>query len=353
MRAAVLHGPRDVRVEDVAAPSPGVGEALVRVRMVGVCGSDVPRVLGDEAHFYPLVLGHEIAGEVVGIGPGEDATLLGKRVAVAPLIPCHVCLQCRAGRYAQCPDYSFIGSRRDGGMAELLVAPTRNLTPVADHVSFRDIAFFEPSTVALHGVWLASVQAGEDVVILGAGTIGLFVVQWVKILGAGRVAVVDVNPARLATATALGADATFDARDGDVRSELRDWQGGHGFGSTFETAGQNATMALALELAGPHSTVCFIGTSHTDLRFDRATFELINRKELTLTGSWMSYSAPFPGDEWSLTAACVADGRLRVVDTLVHGVFGLDRVLEVFGLFEQPGALTGKVLFVPSPSTPE
>lgn len=349
MKAAVLHGQRDIRVEEIPTPVPGPGEALVRVRLTGVCGSDIPRVLSDGAHFYPLVLGHEIAGEVAAVGEGVDAALVGKRVAVAPLLPCHECEHCRLGHYSQCPNYSFIGSRVNGGLAEFLVAPVLNLTVVADTVPFRDVAFFEPSTVALHGVRHVGFTAGQDVIVLGAGTIGLFTMQWVRILGAARVAVVDVNPARLATATALGADATFDSTDAGFLAAVRDWQGGTGFGHVFETAGQNATMSLAFQLAAPHAGVCFIGTSHADLRFDHATFELMNRKEFRLTGSWMSYSAPFPGPEWSLTAECVADGRLRITDELVHGIFPLEEVMTAFELFEQPGAVTGKLLFAPNP----
>jgi L-iditol 2-dehydrogenase len=271
-------------------------------------------------------------------------------VAVAPLLPCHECPQCLRGHYAQCPNYSFIGSRVNGGLAQYLVAPVRNLTVVADSVSFRDAAFFEPSTVALHGIRHLGFTAGEDVIVLGAGTIGLFAMQWVKILGAARVAVVDVNPARLATAASLGADATFDAQEPGFIDAVRTWQGGAGFGYAFETAGQNATMTLAFQLAAPHAGVCFIGTSHADLAFDHATFELMNRKEFRLTGSWMSYSAPFPGPEWSLTAECVADGRLRITDDLVHDTFELSEVMTAFELFEQPGAVRGKLLFAPNSS---
>ncbi len=346
MRAAVLHGQRDVRAEDVPAPAPGPGQVLVRVAFTGVCGSDIPRVLSDGAHSYPIILGHEIAGVVSSVGEGVPSELVGRRVAVAPLVPCHDCEQCRAGRFAQCPNYSFIGSRQDGGMAEYVVAPAVNLTVVSDFVSLRDIAFFEPSTVALHGIRQAAMTPGTDVAVLGAGTIGLFTLQWAKILGASRVVAVDVNPARLATATALGADAVFDAREHDA-AFIRTWQGGTGFGHVFETAGQNATMSLAFQLAGVQSGVCFIGNSHADLTFDHGIFELMNRREFHLTGSWMSYSAPFPGDEWRLTADAVADGRLRILDEMVHGTYPLDDVVAAFDLFTRPGAVTGKILFEP------
>ena len=150
MKAAMLHGQRDVRAEEVPTPTPGPGQVLVRVAFTGVCGSDIPRVLSDGAHYYPIILGHEIAGVVSSVGPGVASELVGRRVAVAPLVPCHDCDHCRAGRFAQCPNYSFIGSRQDGGMAEYVVAPAANLAVVADSVPLRDIAFFEPSTCLLY-----------------------------------------------------------------------------------------------------------------------------------------------------------------------------------------------------------
>jgi len=231
-------------------------------------------------------------------------------------------------------------------MAEYVVAPAANLAVVADSVPLRDIAFFEPSTVALHGIRQAAMTPGQDVAVLGAGTVGLFTLQWAKILGASRVVAVDINPARLATATALGADAVFDVHEHDAAS-IRSWQGGSGFGHVFETAGQNATMSLAFQLAGVQAGVCFIGNSHADLTFDHRIFELMNRREFHLTGSWMSYSAPFPGDEWRLTADAVADGRLRILDEMVHGTYALDDVVAAFDLFTRPGAVTGKILFEP------
>lgn len=348
MKAAVLREQRDVAVAEIPTPEPGPGEALIRVHRTGVCGSDIPRVLSDGAHFYPLVLGHEIAGEVAGLGEGVDPVLLGRRVAVAPLLPCQVCEQCAAGRFAQCPNYSFIGSRVNGGLAEYLCAPVANLTVVADDVPYTSIAFFEPSTVALHGLLHSGFTGGGDVAILGAGTIGLFALQWARILGAARVAVVDVNPNRLQTATELGADAVFNTTEAHFADEISAWQGGTGFHQVFETAGQGATMNIAFKLAGIHATVCFIGNSHADLTFDHSTFELMNRKEFTLTGSWMSYSGPFPGKEWALTAECVADGRLRIPGELIHAVFGLDEVMPAFQLFETPGAVNGKILFAPT-----
>lgn len=347
MRAAVLHGPRDLRFDEVPTPEPGPGEVLIRVGAVGVCGSDVPRVLADGAHFYPIVLGHEFAGEVVEVAPGSDPGLVGTRAAVAPLVPCLTCEDCQRGDYALCRRYTFIGSRRAGGLAELVAVPAANLVPIADEVDDVQGALFEPSTVALHGLLVADLRGGEHVAVLGVGTVGAFAVQWARLLGARSVTAIDIDPARLELALRLGADAALDARDPDVAARALALTGGRGFRYVLETAGRNATMALSFRLVAGKGTVCYIGTEHRDVSFDRDLFEQLNRKEFVLTGSWMSYSAPFPGREWTATSAYFADGRLRVVDGMLDGTYPLADAAAQLARFGVPGDVSGKVIFLP------
>jgi len=352
MKAAVLHATNDIRFDEVDTPVPGPGDVLVRVGAVGVCGSDIPRVLGDAAHYYPVILGHEFAGEVVGLGRDVTSVAVGARVAVAPLVPCMACADCQRGDYALCRSYTFIGSRDPGAFAEYVRVPVRNLVPLPAGVSDVQGAFFEPSTVALHGLRVADYRPGADVLVLGAGTVGAFAVQWAKLLGARTVTVLDIDANRLAVAERLGASAVLDSRDPDVVAKARALTGGKGFGYVVETAGQNATMALAFDLVAGKGTVCFIGTSAKDVAFGHALFEQLNRKEFRLTGSWMSYSAPFPGSEWTATADYFARGLLRLDDALLHGTYPLSAAAEVFGLFATPGAVTGKVMFLPQAPVP-
>ncbi|MBT7121835.1 MAG: alcohol dehydrogenase catalytic domain-containing protein, partial [Clostridia bacterium] len=127
MKALVLHKKGDLRLDEVEKPSPNENEVLLRVKAAGICGSDIDRVIHGGVYSFPLIPGHEFAGQVEQVGAGVDPNLVGKRAAVFPLIPCKKCPSCEIGQYAQCEDYDYIGSRRNGAFAEYVVAPAANL----------------------------------------------------------------------------------------------------------------------------------------------------------------------------------------------------------------------------------
>ena len=346
MKAAVLHANEDLRYEEYPAPAPGEGEVLIKVRATGICGSDVPRVLHNGAHYYPIVLGHEFSGDVVETGAGVSSVKAGDRVTAAPLIPCHQCADCQRGDYSQCRNYSFIGSRVQGSFAEYVKAPEKNVVKFGDAVSYEQGAMFEPCTVALHGLMRLPYRGGEDVAVLGGGTIGLFTAQWARIFGARRVAVFDIDNESLAQAGRLGADAAVNTKDPDFMQRALDLTGGRGFGFVYETAGADATMSLAFKLAANKAGVCFIGTPTRDLTLPPKLLENMLRKEFMLTGSWMSYSAPFPGKEWDLTAHFFAAGGLKY-EGMVFRTFPLSQAAEAFMLYRNPSGVKGKVLLLP------
>ena len=346
LKAGVLHAKDDMRYEEIDTPIVGDYDVLVRVKATGICGSDIPRVIGDAAHNYPIVLGHEFSGIVEMTGKCVTNVRVGDRVAGVPLIPCLKCDDCQRGNYSQCKHYSFVGSRQNGSFAEFVKVPEKNVVKFLDSVSFEQGAFFEPSTVALHGLNCADFRGGEDVAILGGGTIGIFTAQWAKIFGAKRVFVFDIDNDRLALAKKLGADVTINTLDADFKEQVNNLTNGKGFGFVYETAGVDITMKLAFELAGNKSHVCFIGTPTKDLTFTPKLFENMNRKEFKLTGSWMSYSAPFPGKEWLLTAHFFSTGALKFDDSLIFKKFPLENIKEAFDMYKTPGAVKGKLLIV-------
>lgn len=337
MKAGVLFQKGEIRYSDFPTPVAGDGEVLVKVKMTGICGSDVPRVLGDEAHYYPIVLGHEFSGEIVEIGAGVSGLEVGDRVSGAPLVPCMKCADCQKGNYSLCKHYSFIGSREQGSFAEYVKLPAVNAIRFDPSVSFEQGAFFEPSTVALHGIRCADYRGGKDVLILGGGTIGLFTMQWARIFGAKSVTVVDISDSRLSLAKTLGADRIVNTS----RETLEE----NRFDFVFETAGQPATMNQAFAAAANRAQLCFIGTPHKDLSFTWKQWELMNRKEFHLTGSWMSYSAPFPGEEWELTAHYFKTGQLKFDESLIFQKFSMRDIDKAFALFEKC-PVGGKVMLV-------
>ena len=315
MKAAVVHGIKDVRYEEIETPKAEPGKVLIKVKYTGICGSDVPRVNAGACHYYPNVLGHEFSGVVEEVGEGVISVKKGDRVAGVPLVPCMKCADCQKGNYSLCKHYSFIGSREFGSFAQYVSVPEKNAVKFDDAISFEQAAFFEPATVALHGLKRVSYQGGKQVAILGGGTIGMFTMQWAKIYGAKSVTVFDINPARLELAKRLGADYVIDTREENF-------------------------MEQAMALTG----VCFIGTPTKELSFSVKEWENMNRKEFTLTGSWMSYSAPFPGEEWELTAHYFKTGELKFDESFIYKKFPLSQSAKAFHLFEIPGEVKGKIL---------
>lgn len=346
MKAAVVCGNEDVRYMDYEEPQVQPGMVKVKVRVSGICGSDIPRVLHHGVHFYPIVLGHEFSGDVVEVGEGVTKVRVGDRVSGAPLLPCMECEDCRKGNYSLCRHYSFIGSRQQGSNGDYVVIPEKNAVVFDSSVSYEQGAMFEPSTVALHGLFQNDYRGGELVAVLGGGTIGLFTMQWAKIFGAKKVVVFDISQKRLELAKRLGADETICSLEEDYMEQAGRITEGAGFGYVFETAGQTATMEAAFLLAANKASVCFIGTPHKELTFSPAVWEQMNRKEFKLTGSWMSYSAPFPGREWELTAHYFATGQLRFDPALIFQKFPMSRAQEAFQLFKEPGKVKGKILLV-------
>lgn len=346
MKAAVLHANEDLRYEEYKTPVVSAGMVKVRVRATGICGSDVPRVLNNGAHFYPVVLGHEFAGDVVDIGDGVANIKIGDTVSGVPLIPCLKCPDCQQGNYSLCKHYSFIGSREQGSFGDYVVIPALNAVKYDPAIPYVQAAMFEPSTVALHGTMLADYKGGEAVAILGGGTIGIFTMQWAKIYGAKKVVVFDIDDGRLDLAARLGADATVNTKDTGFMEKAAELTNGNGFGFVFETAGNPVTMRMAFELAANKSGVCFIGTPHTDLTFTPKQWENMNRKEFRLTGSWMSYSAPFPGKEWDLTAHFFATGQLKFDKDLIFKTYPMSKAAEAFMLYKNPSQVHGKIMLV-------
>ena len=346
MKAAVLFGNEDIRYADWDTPVTQPGTVKVRVRATGICGSDVPRVLHNGAHFYPVVLGHEFSGDVVEIGEGVTGFTVGDTVSGAPLVPCMRCGDCQRGNFSLCKQYSFIGSREQGSFADYVVMPAQNAVKYDPAIPYAQAAMFEPSTVALHGLRQGDYRGGGTVAVLGCGTIGIFTAQWAKIFGAKKLVVLDIDEGRLALARRMGADATVNTLAPDFMAEAMALTDGEGFAHVFETAGNPVTMRMAFELAANKAHVCFIGTPHTELTFTPRQWENMNRKEFYLTGSWMSYSAPFPGEEWKLTAHYFATGELKFDPAFIFRTYPMSRVAEAFALYRDPSQVHGKIMLI-------
>ena len=180
--------------EESVMPRPTADSVAFRVKACGICGSDIPRIFSGKSYFYPIVLGHEFAGEVAD---SDDSALIGKRACVFPILPCGKCAFCEREEWANCVQYDYYGSRRDGGMQDYLLIKKENLIFLPDAVSDAAASMIEPTAVCLHAVKKADIQKGDTVTVYGAGTIGLLCAMWARAFGAKQVFISDIDQTRL------------------------------------------------------------------------------------------------------------------------------------------------------------
>ncbi len=327
MKAAVLENKGVMTYQDVPTPSPRPGYLLLQVKASSICGSDIGRFVKGH-RTYNLILGHETAGVITQVGQGVDESLMGKHAAIIPLVPCFQCGQCQRGHYSACHGYSFIGSRQNGGYAEYVELPEKNAFLLPDKVKFEEAALIEPSTVARHILDLGSFGAGQSAVVLGAGSVGLMAVQWLRILGASRIVSTDVIDENLEAARTLGAHVTLNPMRVDVKEEVKKLIGG-GVDLAIEASGSPQALAQTIQVTRPHGNVVCGGNQPLEASLPMSFIEDMMRKELRLNGCFMSYSAPFPGHEWTETIAAVQDGRLKMGPMISHR-FPLSQTVQVF-----------------------
>ncbi len=226
MKALVLEDIGKISLKEVETPTPGRGEVLVRIHACGICSSDKARIFKNGTYHFPTIPGHEIAGEIVGLGPGSRDELLGKKVAVFPLLPCRQCEPCRQGRYAQCEHYDYFGSRRDGGFAEYLAVPVFNINILPDDMDYHTAALCEPATVASHALKRAKMKQGDVVTIIGTGTIALLAACIARIRGASKIIIVGHSKEKVMNASQV-ANHVINATGWDVEEAVAQLTEGH------------------------------------------------------------------------------------------------------------------------------
>ncbi len=317
MKSARLHAVEDIRLHDEPAPTPGVGEALVRVKAVGLCGSDLhwfaESGIGDSRLARPLVLGHEAAG----------VTESGQRVAIDPAIPCRECQYCRAGHPNLCLRLHFAGhGEDDGALREMMAWPASCLVPLPDSLSDDAGAMLEPLGVALHAVDLGRVRPGDSVGVFGCGPLGLLALQVARVAGATDLFVTEPLAHRRAVAQWLGG---------------KEWTPGTEVAVAFECAGQNGAVEDAMAAAKPGGTVVLVGIPDDD----RTSFtaSVARRKGLTIKlVRRMKHTYP--------RAIRLVESGLVDVGALVTHHFPLDKAVEAFGVAQRREGL--KVIIEPA-----
>lgn len=327
MRAYVLHGIDDLRYEEVAVPKPGKNAVLVAVKAAGICGSDIPRIYRTGTYSYPLIPGHEFAGEVVELGENVDKDWLGKRVGVFPLIPCKECPQCIKKQYEMCTNYNYLGSRTDGGFAEYVEVPIWNLIELPDKVKYEQAAMLEPTAVAMHAIRKIGVKAEESVAVCGMGTIGLLTVMLLQNIGCKNIFVIGNKDRQKSMVLKLGiAEENFcDMRKEAMEKWLLRVTGGRGVDVFFDCVGRNEVLTGGIQSVVAGGRVMLVGNPASDMMFEKAVYWKILRKQLTLKGTWNSSFTHEISDDWNSVLREMQAGRLCPEKLITHG-FALEEL---------------------------
>ena len=324
MKAAVLHAVNDLRYENVPRPVPKDGEVLLRVMAAGVCGSDIPRIFTKGTYHFPTIPGHEFAGRIV---ESDDPSLLGRKAAVFPLLPCRKCAACQVGEYVKCADYDYYGSRRDGGMAEYLAVKRFNILPLPDSVSLAAGAMCEPSAVALHAIRKLGDLEGKSLLISGAGPIGMLAAMWARSRGARVVYFFDLDARKIEAAKKEG---------------FYEYEDGISVDAVIEGTGASAALARCLGALKPFGEIVLMGNPSRGIELTQAEYWLILRKELRLYGTWNSSFGETQND-WRDAICGMSDGTIRPESLITHR-FGMEAYREAFALMRERKEFFQKVM---------
>ena len=324
MKAAVIYQPGDIKVIDKETPVPKEGEVLIRIHACGVCGTDHSLYVGGFPANFPVVIGHEFAGEVVSLGSGVNTLQVGDRVTVDPNRVCHKCDYCRMGKEHLCANRLSMGVEIDGADAEYCVIDETNVYRLPDHVTYEQAAFCEPLACAVHGMDLARVNHGDTVVILGAGGMGNLLTQLAALRGAVNIIVSEPIKKRRELALQNGATHVIDPGAQDLDAELRKIRR-IGADVVVEAAGSLNLQAQSIYYSRKGGTIVWFGCSPMDKTVPVNSYD-INDRELTVLGSF--------NNQFATARAVELLGSQKIrVDNLISHRLPLAAYLDVFKIF--------------------
>ena len=324
MKAVVLRKPYDLAVAEVARPEPKRDEVLVRVTHSGICGTDLKIFTGAMPAAYPVIMGHEMTGEVLD-GADDSRIRRGDRVLVDPVLFCGTCFDCRAGRTNLCPNGAVIGREVNGGFADFVVAPRTHVYPLPASIDSRTAPLIQVLTTVLHAQRRASITSGQSVAVIGLGVSGQLHVQLAKARGAGLVIGVTRSAWKRSVADRLGADLTVTAGDAGIQA-VREATQGHGADVVIESTGMVKCIGDAIAMVRPGGTVVLFGiytASEGALPFYQLYY-----KEPTVISARAAMGEDFPE-----SIALVASGRITL-GPLVTQVLPVAELSQALGLLE-------------------
>ncbi len=334
MKAIEITEPGKLRLIEKEMPAPGENEALLRVRFGGICGADVASYTGNQPFTtYPRIPGHEFSAEVVSLPEGAKGFRVGDVVTCNPYFNCGVCYACRRGLVNACHNNQTMGVQRDGAFQEYIAMPVERLIP-GKGLPAETLALIEPFSISCHALSRAEVKAGDRLLIMGAGPIGLFALLRAKSMGA-RVLVADLLENRLALAAAYGAERTVNVKAEDLHEACAAFTGGDGFDVCVEACGAPETFLNCIEEAAHGANIILIGNGKRETTF---VHSVLLKKELNVFGSRNAYTRDF-----ETLIDLVAAGKADVM-RMVSGVYDMENAAEAFEKLKYNDGTLAKLL---------
>ena len=335
MKSVVLTQAKRLEIQEHPIPKiNNPDDILIRVKAVGICGSDVHAYDGSLTTIkYPRTIGHEVVGEVTAVGAAVTHVQPGDHVVMDPVVSCGKCLPCRQGRRNVCRDVKCMGVAAEGGAAEYIILPALNVVKMPSDILWRDAVLAEPFTIGANSTARARVIPGDMALIMGAGTIGLVSMQAAKLRGA-RVMIADIVDSRLDLAKKLGADRVVNTKKEDLVAAVSEFTEGEGVTVFIDAVGVPALLVLGTELTAPTGRVVALGLTGDLLTIPQAS---ISKKELELIGSRM-HSNRFPE-----VIAWISEKKVQTGPMVTHA-FPFTQAQNAFDLIEKSPQTTCKVI---------
>lgn len=343
MNALLLRNYMELELTEMPVPEPGPDDVLVRVSACGICGSDVHGLDGSSGRrIPPLVMGHEAAGVVAGVGSRVTEFREGDRVTFDSTVSCGACFFCRRGEINLCDNRQVLGVscgdyRRHGAFAEYVAVPRQIVYKLPDSLPFEEAAMIEAVSVAVHAVNLTPIRLGDSALVVGTGMIGLLVLQALRLAGCGRLIAVDIDDAKLKMARALGADDAINAAEGDVPAAVRELTEGRGADVAIEAVGATGPIQTAIASLRKGGALTLVGNITPKIELP---LQAVVTRQLRLTGSCASCG------EYPASIELIARGAIRV-RPLISAVAPLEEGPAWFARLYQKEPSLMKVILKP------
>ena len=336
MKQQVMTEPGKIIFRDVPVPQPGPGQALVRIKRIGICGSDIHVYHGKHSGTgYPVTQGHEVSGQLVQLGEGVTGLSVGQKVTIEPQVVCGECYPCRHGKYNLCEKLKVMGFQTTGTASEYFAVDAAKITPLPDSMSYDEGAMIEPLAVTVHAARHYEELAGANVAILGCGPIGILLAQSCKALGAAKVMITDVSDYRLELARQCGADVVVNTRNVDFGDAMVEAFGPDKADVIYDCAGNNTTMGQAIRYARKGSKIVLVAVFAEMASVDLFT---LNDHELDLDTTMM-----YRHEDYVEAIRLVNEGKIHL-KPLMSKHFAFTDYLEAYHYIEANRETTMKVL---------